>query len=200
MPTRRIQRGPATGGPPPGFQNSPSFNELYVDGLTDQLQVGTGTSGVGSQPLVQSLMAAFVEDATTTTYTATFPIPAGAILEDIVVLSTVLWGATGTVNLSVGDAQSATGWFIPTNLKATDLLVGERLQASNASCWGGQNGLYLTAAGRFGQQSGNAIGGYCPAAYNVIVVINVVSPAATVGRTFAFVTYQLPPSVVPTRQ
>jgi hypothetical protein len=46
MPTRRIQRGPATGGLPVGFQNSPSFNEVYVDGLTDTLVYGTGISGV----------------------------------------------------------------------------------------------------------------------------------------------------------
>lgn len=49
MPTRRIQRGPAAGGPPVGFQNSPAFNELYVDGLTDALMVGTGISGASAQ-------------------------------------------------------------------------------------------------------------------------------------------------------
>lgn len=53
MPTRRIQRGPATGGLPPGFQNAPSFNELYVDGLTDQVVVGTGISGTTSSILVK---------------------------------------------------------------------------------------------------------------------------------------------------
>lgn len=42
MPTRRIQRGPATGGAPVGFQNSSAFNEIYVDGLTDAVVVGTG--------------------------------------------------------------------------------------------------------------------------------------------------------------
>jgi hypothetical protein len=51
MPTRRIQRGPATGGLPVGFQNSPSFNELVVDGLTDQLWVGTGISGATAAPI-----------------------------------------------------------------------------------------------------------------------------------------------------
>lgn len=45
MPTRRIQRGPAAGGQPVGFQNSPAFNELYVDGATDAVVVGTGISG-----------------------------------------------------------------------------------------------------------------------------------------------------------
>lgn len=51
MPTRRIQRGPSTGGQPAGFQNSPAFNELYVDGLTDAVVVGTGISGVTAATL-----------------------------------------------------------------------------------------------------------------------------------------------------
>lgn len=53
MPTRRIQRGPATGGPPVGFQNSPAFNELYVDGATDAVVIGTGVSGVTATGLVR---------------------------------------------------------------------------------------------------------------------------------------------------
>jgi hypothetical protein len=53
MPTRRIQRGPSTGGAPAGFQNSPAFNELYVDGLTDAVVVGTGISGVTAAQLAR---------------------------------------------------------------------------------------------------------------------------------------------------
>jgi glycine/D-amino acid oxidase-like deaminating enzyme len=53
MPTRRIQRGPATGGAPVGFQNSPAFNELYVDGATDAVVVGTGISGVTAATLAK---------------------------------------------------------------------------------------------------------------------------------------------------
>src|SRR4029077_15527793 len=56
MPTRRIQRGPATGGPPVGFQNSPAFNELYVDGQTDILMVGTGISGATAAPLTRAVV------------------------------------------------------------------------------------------------------------------------------------------------
>lgn len=51
MPTRRIQRGPATGGPPPDFTNAPNWNELYVDGLTDEVVVGTGSSGGAARSL-----------------------------------------------------------------------------------------------------------------------------------------------------
>lgn len=199
MPTKNIQRGPSAGGAPAGFINGGNANDVYVDGATDQLVVGTGASGSSSQTMVGrgdgisvTLMAAFVEDATTLTHTATFPVPAGAILEDIIFLSTVLWGG-GTVALTIGDANAANGWFLSTNLKATDLLVGERLQAASSNNWGGLNGAYLTTAGRFGQQSGNMIGGYCPTtAYSVIMVITVTTPAVTTGRSFGFITYQLP--------
>lgn len=53
MPTRRIQRGPAAGGAPVGFQNSPAFNELYVDGSDDSVVVGTGVSGVTAAALAK---------------------------------------------------------------------------------------------------------------------------------------------------
>ena len=97
-------------------------------------------------------------------------------------------GLGGTVSLSVGDANSATGWFQATNLKATDLVLGERLQASQAvatdgSYGGAKEGAYVTTAGRFGQQTTNVVGGYCATAYSVIGVVTVTTPATTVGRT-----------------
>ncbi len=208
MPTRRIQRGPALGGPPVGFQNSPSFNELYVDGLTDQLVVGSGAGGgvAGAAPTsliaspVQTLMAAFVEDAVTLTHTATFPIPVGAVLLDIGFVPTVLWTGGGTVVLTIGDAAAANGWFLATNLKATDILLGERLQAADSSKWGGLNGAYLVAAtGRFGQQVAPLIGGLVSAAYNVIMVITESAPSTAVGRAFGWVTYTTPNPIVPVK-
>jgi hypothetical protein len=48
MPQHWIERGPATGGAPPDFTNTPSANGVYVDGLTDELVIGTGTSGAAS--------------------------------------------------------------------------------------------------------------------------------------------------------
>lgn len=208
MPTRRIQRGPATGGPPAGFQNSSAFNEIYVDGLTDQFVVGTGVGGgvAGAPPTlqainpVQTLMAAFVEDPTTLTHTATFPIPVGAVLLDIGFLSTVLWTGGGTVVLTIGDAAAANGWFLATNLKATDLLLGERLQAANGNNWGGLNGAYLVAAtGRFGQQVAPLIGGLVTAAYSVIMVVTESAPSTAVGRSFGWVTYALANPIVPVK-
>lgn len=149
----------------------------------------TGVTNTGG---ITVLTALFTEDAASLTHTATFTIPAGATLLDILVVPQVLWTASGTAAFTCGDANSANGWFTTTNLKATDLVLGERLQASNANNWGGVNGAYLTTAGRFGQQSANMIGGYCPSAYSVIGVVTVTSPSTTAGRTRMHVLYADP--------
>lgn len=155
--------------------------------------VVTGNAGTGTIFCKQAL---FTEDATSLTHTATFTIPAGSTLLDIIVVPQVLWTG-GTATFTCGDANSANGWFTATNLKATDLILGERLQASNANNWGGVNGAYLTTAGRFGQQSTNMIGGYCPTAYSVIGVVTVGTPATTAGRTRMYVLWMVGESVTP---
>ncbi len=160
--------------------------------LTSPIIIGDGGSGV-----IFSKTVLFTEDVTSTIHTGTVVIPAGATLLDILVVPQVLWTATGTVTFKCGDANSSNGWFLNTNLKATDLLLGERLQASNANNWGGLNGAYLTTAGRFGQQSGNMIGGFCLTAYSVIGVITVVTPATTAGRTRMQVLWTVGQSVTP---
>jgi hypothetical protein len=156
----------------------------------------TGNDGSG---VIFSKTVLFTEDATHTTHTGTVVIPAGATLLDILVVPEVLWANTGGVaGFTCGDAGSANGWFTNTNLKATDLLLGERLQASNASYWGGVNGTYLVSAtGRFGQQTTNMIGGYCPTAYSVIGVVTTVAPASTAGRTRMTVLWTLGQTVAP---
>lgn len=177
-----------------------SGNEIYrIDGTNRKLTVAAGAgfdvSG-GVTGGIAALTALFTEDATTLTHTATFTIPAGATLLDIVVVPQVLWTG-GTAAFTCGDANAATGWFTSTNLKATDLLLGERLQASNANNWGGVNGTYLTTAGRFGQQSTTMIGGYCPTAYSVIGVVTVGTPATTAGRLRMTVLYSIGTAVTP---
>lgn len=179
-----------------------SGNEIYrVDGGTRKITVAAGAgldlSGGASGAVVSSTVL-FTEDATTLTHTGTVVIPAGATLLDIVVVPQVLWGAGTSAAFTCGDANTATGWFTSTNLKATDLLVGERLVASDSSSWGGVNGAYLVSAtGRFGQQSANMIGGYCPSAYSVIGVVTVVGPSVTTGRTRMTVLYTIGNTVTP---
>ena len=73
--------------------------------------------------------ALFKEDATSTVHTATFRVPAGSLLLDIIVVPEVLWTATGTVVFKCGDTAASDGYFSSVDLKATDLVLGERLQA-----------------------------------------------------------------------
>lgn len=153
-------------------------------------------TGNGGSGFTVAKTALFTEDATSLTHTATITIPAGATLIDIIVVPQVLWTG-GTAAFTCGDANAATGWFTSADLKATDLILGERLQASNANNWGGVNGAYLTTAGRFGQQSTTMIGGYCPTAYSVIGVVTVGTPATTAGRTRMTVLYLTGESVAP---
>ncbi len=224
MPNHSIERGPAAGGAPVNFVNTPNATGVYVDGSTGQVVVGTGVSGVSSKNLLDSSIAGqsivspvvtgnagtgmvfckqalFTEDATTTTYTATFTIPAGSLLLDILVVPVALW-TDSSAAIIVGDANSNVGWFGSTNLNATDLVLGERLQASQAvatdgSYGGAKEGAYVTTAGRFGQQSANVIGGFCSSAYSVIGVVTVSSPSGTAGRTYMYVLWMVGQSVAP---
>ncbi len=120
---------------------------VVASGGTISIEAGGSLTGN-----IVALQAAFVEDATTLTHTATFPSPAGATLLDIYAVPQVLW-TDSSAALTIGDANSATGWFTSTNLAATDLILGERLQASQAvatdgSYGGTKEGAYVTTAGR----------------------------------------------------
>jgi len=136
-------------------------------------------------------LVAFTENATNTVHTGTVPIPAGAWLEKIQVLSSALWGAASAV-LKVGDAADDDGYFIGVNLKATDLLVGEVLDTDQSESWGGKNGAYLVAAsGQRGPVATN-FARYYPAGSSITGIITVGTPAVTTGRTFMLVTYSVP--------
>ena len=187
----------------PAYDYAFSGTNTFAAGSTftapnDISPIVTGDAGSG---LIFSKTALFTEDATSLTHTATFVLPAGSTLLDIIVVPQVLWTG-GTAAFTCGDANAATGWFTSTNLKATDLILGERLQASQAvatdgSYGGAKEGAYVTTAGRFGQQATNLIGGYCPTAYSVIGVVTVTTPATTAGRTRMTVLWTVGQAVVP---
>lgn len=181
-----------------GTYSNPTFSGTVAGGATITAPtitspVVTGTAGSG---LIFTKTVLFTEDATSVTHTGTIIIPAGATILDIYVVPQVLW-TDSSAAITVGDAAAATGWFTSCNLAATDLVLGERLQASNANNWGGVNGAYLTTAGRFGQQSTTNIGGYCPTAYSVIGVVAVTTPSGTAGRTRMTVLWTVGQSIAP---
>ncbi len=132
-------------------------------------------------------------EAGDTSYTGTVEIPAGAILQDIQVVNTVLWDDSGTVTFVCGDDDDPNGWFESTDMKATVLVVGEVLSAADVDKWGGEEGAYLTSAGRMGRVTGGIDSGpYYGAASEVIGVITTQNQNGSAGRSFMFVTYAVP--------
>jgi hypothetical protein len=163
---------------------------LTTPTLTTPVVTGDGGSG-----FVVAKIVPFVEVATLTTHTGTVVLPAGCLLLDIYFWSTVLWTASDAAVI-IGDANDPDGWLTTLQLDTTDMVVGERYQASNANNWAGTTPAYLTTAGRFGQQSTTVMGGYCPTAYSVIAVVSKTG-AGTAGRSFMMVTYAVGQSVAP---
>lgn len=139
----------------------------------------------------------FAETAAGTSHTASIAIPAGAVLHGIRVIAEALWGA-GAAVLKVGDTADDDGYFTGVNLKATDLLVGEVLDTTSSTLWGGKEGAYLVAAtGRRGPTTDN-FGSYYAAGSNIVATVTVTTPAVTTGRTVLVVSYSTGEAVTPT--
>lgn len=151
----------------------------------------TGATGGIITKIVQ-----YTEDATSLTHTGTVTLPAGAWLHNIQVNNQVLWTG-GTATMKVGDTADDDGYFTGVNLKATDLLVGEILDTTPSTSWGGKEGAYLVAAtGQRGPTATN-FGKYYIAGSNITGIITVGTPATTVGRTQMIVTYSVGETIVP---
>jgi hypothetical protein len=160
--------------------------------LAALIAVDTTTSGI-----ILTKRATFAETASGVSHVATIPVPAGAIIHSIKVVPRVLWGATTSATLKVGDTADDDGYFIGVNLKATDLVVGEVLDSQHSTLWGGKEGAYLVAAsGRRGPTSSNFGQSYV-AGSNIVGTVTVVGPSSTAGRTDLVVEYSIPTTVAP---
>lgn len=150
--------------------------------ITNLVNRNMGNSGM------KTVVVSFTEDATSTTHTGSVVLPAASWLHNIQVLSQALWTG-GTAVMKVGDTADDDGYFIGVDLKATDLLVGEVLDTTPSTSWGGKEGAYLVAAtGRRGPTSSN-FAKYYAAGSTITGVVTVGTPATTAGRTFMAVTY-----------
>jgi hypothetical protein len=177
-----------------------STAELNIlDGVTAtaaELNKADGIAATAYHTVTEGI--SFTEDGSTT-LTGTVEIPAGAILNDIQVVITVLFDDSGAVTMIVGDDDDDNGWFTGVNMKATDLVVGEVLSAADVDKWGGKEGVYLTSAGRMGRTTAGVDSGpYYGAASEVIGVITTANQDGTAGRAFMFVTYSVPTVVAAT--
>jgi hypothetical protein len=118
------------------------------------------------------------------TYTGTVALPAGAIIQDIIIHAIALWAAATSAAMIVGDATDPNGFFDAVNLKATDLLAGESISFTQT---GGKEGEDLDdpAAGAHVRRR------YLSTARDVSGVITSVG-AGTTGRTLMTVIYAVP--------
>lgn len=124
----------------------------------------------------------FTQTSAAGTYTASVTVPAGALILDIKVWSTVLWNAGTSSLMDVGDVTDPDGWFTQIDLQATDLLVGEEI---NFIQTGGKEGAYLSLT------TGKRTAAYSASA-RVVSGIIVQTGTGTAGRSFMTVHYVLP--------
>jgi hypothetical protein len=154
-------------------------------------------AGLGT---VRSESIRFLESAGTAAgvYSASFEIPAGAVLIDVIVHATALWTAGTSATLIVGDAADDDGIFTAVNLKATDLLATESISATMA---GGKHGVDLaldyTSVATIGasqvkrRQLGNT-------ARTVSAKVTTVGTLGTAGDTTVTFIYAYPSYIKPT--
>lgn len=114
-------------------------------------------------------------------YTATWVLPAGSHLDDILVEGVALWNNGTSATLNVGDAGAAGGYFSSVNLKATDLLAGESISFAFA---GGKAGSYIANS----QISPR----YSAAERTITAVITTVGTVPTTGETRIVTIYSTP--------
>ena len=74
-------------------------------------------------------------------WNASFEIPSGAVLIDVIAHATAVWTATTSATLIVGDVTTPSGIFASVDLKATDLLAGESISINGLA--GGKHGVDL---------------------------------------------------------
>lgn len=160
---------------------------VYVDGVKSTLIAGITSSaaelnkldGIPAAGYIVAMGAVLFTESGAGVYTGTISLPAGSVILDVAVHGLVLWNAATSAAIIVGDAADDSGFFAVTDLKATDLLVGE---VNNIEHPGGKAGVYLAAEQRVLYQA---------AARNVIGVVTSVG-AGTAGRTLLVATYAVP--------
>lgn len=140
----------------------------------DRLGGISGTPVVGQRITLTEAGAAGV-------YTGSVTVPAGAVIEDILVNGVALWTAGTSATLKVGDVADDDGYYTAVNLKATDLLAGESISFALA---GGKAGAYIANS----QVSPR----YSSPARVVSAIVTTVGTVASTGATVVDVLYSLP--------
>ena len=164
------------------------LNELAGSGLSAAEAAKIASLGANAYIPVAELRS-FTQTSAAGVYTGSVTVPAGALITDIKVWSTVLWNAGTSALMDVGDVTDPDGWFTQIDVKATDLAVGEEI---NFVQTGGKEGAYLSLT------TGLRSAAYSASARIVSGIITQVG-TGTAGRTFMAVIYVLPTATAATK-
>ncbi len=172
--------------------NRVSAGGIIVSGL--QLDPGALVRyGTVAEMDMSKSMPLFMQEVTFTetsgagVWTGTMVLPANNRIIDIGCDAQAQWNSQTSALMTVGDTNSANGFFLSTNLIATDLLAGE---INNIQHPGGLAGAYIAAEQR------NL---FSATARNIIAVVTKVGTSGTLGRTRVYVVYTVVQAVAATK-
>lgn len=119
-------------------------------------------------------------------FTASCVIPAYTLILDMIVTSHDLWNQGTTAAIIVGDGDDPDGFFVSSNLKATDLLKYESIGLSGGTgLAGGRIGAYV-ANSQWCLGSG-VYGQFSPAVRTLTATLTTTGSTATTGDIYWFI-------------
>lgn len=161
------------------------------------LTAPTITTPVISTPLgvITMLETLFTQIAGTKTHTATFPIPAGATILDIIVTNSVVWNSGTTAVLDIG-LVDADCFFAAVDLKTVPA-AGKSMNFAFPGASNGGAAIPEIDAGAGNTQLGATNGFlYGADARSLTAVVVDTNVSGTNGRTRVAVLYALPSAVI----
>jgi len=153
-----------------------SYLDRVLENESENLKIPNPTE------LAKAKELTFTQTSGDGTYTGRIVVPAGSTILDVQVHGIVAWDASTSASLVVGDVATANGFFTATDLKVTDLLVGE---ANTIEHPGGKAGAYIGSEQRVL---------YSATERTIIGVVTQVGTGAA-GRTRVLVIYVTPTPV-----
>jgi hypothetical protein len=141
MPNKNIRRGPAAGGAPSDFTNRSTANDIYIDGQSDRLTHGVGSSGTSVrnvQTTASTNVTSVGNGADQTEDTLqTYSLSGGSLRANGDCIIIQAWGRTG----ANGDSKDIKLYFGAT------VVASALASTANAKSWYAYAEVYKTGAG-----------------------------------------------------
>lgn len=122
-------------------------------------------------------------------HTAGIVLPAYCYLLDVALVGVTLWAGGTAATVIVGDDDDADGFFVSSDLMATDLLAKEAIfVGAGTGLAGGRVGAYI-AGSQWAVGGGSTSGIYRTVARTVTATVTTTGTVKTAGETHLLVSY-----------